>query len=157
MGILKRLKAAYNVATGRFTQLDSDGFPLFNFQTSTGYAVGAETALYATAVFSCVNLLASVIASIPLKIYKEDSSGDVSEAKLNPLYWVLSQKPNGWQTAYDYWLYNVECMLLRGGFISWKNVVGSGKVSQLIPLHPDTITRRLSKDGRILFSGASLS
>lgn len=151
--LAKRLKTAYNSLMGRFTTLDADGFPASSTPTSTGLAISSERALYATAVFSCVNLLASVIASLPLKLYKTDASGSINEANKNPLYWVLSFMPNKYQTAYEYWLYNMECILLRGGFISWINRGASGKIYSLIPLNPDTITREFSSEGKILFSG----
>jgi phage portal protein BeeE len=115
----QRVKKAYNAYTGRFTSLDPDGFPVWSSPTSAGLSINAERALYATAVFSCVNLLSSVIASLPLKLYKKETDGDVLEAQANPLYWILSYMPNKFQTAYEYWLYNMECILLRGGFISW--------------------------------------
>jgi len=44
-------------------------------------------------------------------------------------------------------------MLLRGGFISWKNTLSDGRISQLIPLHPDTVTREITDSGELLFSG----
>lgn len=149
----KKLSTAYNALMGRFTTLDADGFPVYATTTATGFTINSERALYATAVFSCVNLLASVIASLPLKLYKIDSDGSVNEANKNPLYWLLSFMPNKYQTAYEYWLYNMECILLRGGFVSWINRGTTGKIFGLIPLHPDTITREFSADGKILFSG----
>jgi len=150
---LERIKSAYNAYTGRFTTLDSDGFPVFTTTTATGLSVSADRALYATAVFACVNLLASTIASIPLKVYNQARDGDISEAKTNPLFWLLAYKPNRFMTAYDYWLQNVEHILLRGGFISWKNVASNGKIVQLVPLHPDTVTRELTDTGEMLVSG----
>lgn len=151
----KRLKAAFNVAyTGRFVQLDRDGFPVHSFPTASGKSIGPETALYSTAVFSCVNLIASSIASMPLTLYQKQKNGDIQEAETNPLYWLLSYKPNRLQTAYEYWLYNVECILLRGGFISWVNrSPTTGKILSLIALHPDTVTRELSPSGEMLISG----
>ncbi len=150
---LQKIKSAYNAYSGRFTSLDPDGFPVWSSQTSAGLSISAERALYATAVFSCVNLLSSAIASLPLKLYKKQADGDVFEAQGNPLYWLLSFMPNKFQTAYEYWLYNMECILLRGGFISWVNRSANGKILQLIPLHPDTVTRELSPTGKILVSG----
>ncbi len=153
LSFVQRCKAAYNAYAGRFQSLDKDGFPVFTYATNSGMAISAERALYATAVFACVNLLASVIASIPIRLYRQDTEGDMEESKTNPLYWLLSYRPNKWQTAYDYWLYNVECILLRGGFISWKNTLGSGKIASLVPLNPDTVTREFSPSGDILISG----
>jgi len=152
-GFLQRIKTAYNAYNGRFVTLDKDGFPAYSMATSTGLSISAERALYATAVFSCVNLLSSIIASLPLKLYNTDKTGDIKEATSNPLYRLMMYMPNRFQTAYEYWLYNMECILLRGGFISWKNRSSNGKILSLIALHPDTVTRELTDDGRILISG----
>jgi HK97 family phage portal protein len=157
LSFLNRLKvaskAAYNAYSGRFTQLDKDGFPVFSLPTATGLTMSADRALYATPVFSCVSLLSQVIASIPLMLYRENSNGGVEQARQHPLYWLLAYKPNRFMKAYDYWLFNMECILLRGGFISWINRSSNGKILSLIPLHPDTVTRELSDTGNLLVSG----
>jgi HK97 family phage portal protein len=150
---IQRVRAAYNAYTGRFTQLDRDGFPVYSFKSSSGIDISPDRAMYCTAVFACVALLSSCIANIPLKTYQELPNKDIEEAKKNPLYWLLAYQPNRWMTAYDYWLYNVECMLYRGGFISWINRASNGKILQLIPLHPDTVTRELTDTGEMLISG----
>jgi len=150
---IQRLKNAYNAYTGRFVTLDKDGFPVFGGSSNSGVFVSPETAMQASTVFSCVNLLSSVIASIPLVLYENSTDGNTNEARKNPLYKLLKHKPNQYQTAYDYWLYNIECMLLRGGYVSWKNTLSSGRVASLIPLHPDTVTREISDSGELLFSG----
>jgi len=152
----QRVKAAYSAYNaGRFSTLDSDGFPVFNIKTATGQYVSAESAKYCTAVFACVNLLSECIANLPLKTYQTSPDGDIQEAIKNPLYWLLAYQPNRWQTAYDYWLYNVECMLYRGGFISWINRSSNGKILGLIPLQPDTVTRELTSTGEMLISGTA--
>jgi len=151
-----RVKAAWNALNGRFTQLDPDGFPVYVGRTGTGISISGDRAMYAGVVHSCVTLLSSVIATIPLLVYKRTGKGGVEEAFADPLYKLLAGKPNNWMTPFDYWQWNLECILLRGGFISWKNRLASGRVAQLIPLHPDTITRELSSTGRLQFSGHAM-
>lgn len=148
-------KSAFNAYTGRFTTLDADGFPVFTTTTASGLAVSADRALYATAVFACVNLLSSVIASIPLTLIRREPDGDNQPAADHPVTRLLAYKPNDYMTPYAFWLYNLECILLRGGFISWMNRLDSGRVVSLHPLHPDTVERRLTDSGQILISGFS--
>lgn len=152
-GILTRIKAACNALSGRYSQLDKDGFPIFGRPCASGVFIDAERALYATTVFACVNLLASVIASIPLKIYKVEPDGDLIPATEHPLYNLFMYKPNEFQTPYDFKLYGVECILLRGGMVSWINQSSNGDPLSIIPLHPDTVIRELDDFGRVLFSG----
>lgn len=151
-GFFSRLKSAYNVFSGRFQQLDKNGWPVFGFPSKTGILVNPETAMRASTVYACVDLLASLIASLPIELYRVEDDGDKFPAKENPLYNLLRFKPNRWQTTYDYWYFNVECLLLRGGFISWKNRIGN-KIKELIPIHPDTISRTQATDGTVLVSG----
>jgi HK97 family phage portal protein len=134
--------------------LDSDGFPVFSYPSESGVYVTSDTALYSSAVFSCVNLLSSVIASLPLILYERKSPTEVFPAVNEPLYELLLFKPNTWQTAYDYWLWNMECILLRGGFISYINRSKiDGEILSLIPLHPDTVTIYQDRTGRLYMSG----
>lgn len=149
-----RLKLAFNALAGRYVQLDKDGFPYFGFQTKTGELITPDSALYVSTVFSCINLLASVIASLPVNVYLTEDDGDILPEKASWLYKLLRYKPNGWQTAYEYWYYNIECILLRGGFISYKNTVGN-RVASLIPLNPDSLTRSQGLDGTIYISGTA--
>lgn len=149
--LFSRFKGAYNLITGRYTA-QSDGFPVFSHQTNTGMVVNHETALYSTAVFACVNLIASAISQLPLVLYNIEADKDRIRDTNNPLYKLLLYRPNAWQTPYEYWLFNMECLLLRGGFLSWKNVSSSGQLLGLVPLHPDSVTRKLV-NGKILISG----
>jgi len=148
--IFSRLRRAYNAYTGRFVSIGEDGFPAWGYTSNSGIYINAESAMRVSTVYSCVSLLSQVIASIPLVLYEKHDS--VEEARKNPLYKLLKHKPNEYQTAYDYWMYNLECMLLRGGFISWKNTVGN-RTASMIPLNPDEITREVTPDGRLVFSG----
>lgn len=152
--IYSRLKLAFNALSGRYVQMDKDGFPVFGYQSKTGEIITSDNALYISTVFSCVNLLASIIASLPINVYLTEKDGDIIIDKKNPLYRLMRFKPNAWQTAYEYWTYNIECILLRGGFISYKNMVGN-RVASLIPLNPDTIVREQGLDGTIYISGTS--
>ena len=136
-------------------QLDSGGWPVFSVPTTTGELVNAETAMRVSTVHACVHLLSSVVASMPCLLHKLEADGDMQLAQNEELYWLLKDQPNNWMTASDYWQYNMECILLRGGFISWKNKVG-GNVRELIPLDPDGLTREIDPaTGKLVFSGTS--
>ena len=153
MRLVKRLSQAWNIVTGRYSQLDPDGFPVFSSPMISGPVVSPDTAMRESTVYACVDLLSSVIASIPLVIYQRKGL-DVSEMTTDPLYQLLRYEPNNIQSPYDYWLWNVESILLRGGFISWKIRNSAGKVLRLIPINPDCLTRRTTKTGDLVFSGS---
>lgn len=87
-------------------------------------------------VFSCIRLLSDAISSLPLKLFMEDTKGQKELAKSNPLYWVLSISPCPWMDKVVYWKFNVNCLLLRGLFLSLIIRNNTGKVMRLVPVNP---------------------
>lgn len=62
--------------------------------------VNETTALGLTALYRCVYLLASTLAQVPLKVYKELENGDNVVDRLHPNYLLLSIRPNEYQSSY---------------------------------------------------------
>lgn len=105
-------------------------------------------------VFSCIRILSDSIASLPLKLYTELKNGDRELATGNPLYWLLSAQPCPWMTKFDYWKFNVNCLLLRGIFLSIIIRSANGKIIRLVPVNPVNIQiGNISRDpyGELLF------
>ena len=111
--------------------------------SAAGPAVTVKTALQASAVYACVRNTAETIASLPcfLKRVRRDGSGRrrSEEALRHPLYQVLLETPNDWQTAFDYWEMVVEHLELRGNHYSRIVTNGAGQAVALEPLHPDQV------------------
>jgi HK97 family phage portal protein len=117
--------------------------------TSSGVRVSPTSALAATAVYDCVRIRAETVASIPLIVYKRLPNGDKERAPYHPLYKVLHDQPNNWQTAFE-WREMMQAHLdLRGNAYSRKMPGPDGPISQLIPLHPDRVTATLYTDNSI--------
>jgi HK97 family phage portal protein len=132
---------------------DTNDTSLFvNNNTSAGVPVTADTAMQAATVFSCVRLLSDSVAQLPCKLTNFDETNRLP-ATGNPLFKLLLHSPNSWQTGFDYWKFNMQCLLLRGWFVSWVNKSSNGKILELIPLHPDSIKIEQTATGRLLFSG----
>jgi HK97 family phage portal protein len=140
----------------RTESLDSFYRFMSGFSVSAG-AIDAEKALRCNTVYSCVDLLSSKIASIPLILYMTESDGDIWPDDKQKLFKLLRWKPNPWQTAYEYWRHNIECILLRGGFLSWINRV-NGQIVELVPIFdPTSLTRKQDRaNGKIYFSGTAM-
>jgi HK97 family phage portal protein len=66
----------------------------------TGEPVNTDTALRVSAVYACVKVLAETLATLPLKIYRRIPGGK-QEAPEHPLYELLHDQPNAWQTAFE--------------------------------------------------------
>lgn len=118
-----------------------------------GNIITPEQAKRCTTVFSCVRLLSDTVAQLPLKLKTRLADGDREDATSDPLYKVLLYNPNTWQTAFDYWKWNTECLCYRGWFISLILYSGNGKVNGLLPLHPDTVQIKQNPDGTLSFRG----
>ena len=118
--------------------------------SAAGQAVTVKTALQASAVYACVRNTAETIASLPclLKRVRRDASSRrrSEEAIRHPLYRVLLETPNDWQTAFDYWEMVVEHLELRGNHYSRIVTNGAGQTVALEPLHPDWVRPYWSGD-----------
>lgn len=90
-------------------------------------------------VFSCVRLLSDAIASLPLKLIKEGEDGRREPGSSDPLYWILSTSPCPWMDKVIYWKFNINCLLLRGLFVSHIIRSGNGKILRLVPVNPERI------------------
>lgn len=108
--------------------------------TASGVAVNSETAMQAAAVYACVAVLSESVAQLPLHLYqrKGDSKAIAYD---HPLYELLHDRPNSWQTAFEFRSMAMSHILLRGHFIAYPNRISTGRVTELIPIHPDTIQK----------------
>lgn len=119
---------------------------------SSGVSVNSESSMRCSAVFSCVRLLSESVAQLPAKLIAIDSEGKRESASSDPLYYVLLHSPNKWQTAFQFWQFVMVCLLLKGFFLAHIIRSGNGKVSQLIPIHPDSVRKfEQATDGSLIF------
>jgi HK97 family phage portal protein len=113
--------------------------------TVAGSVVTPDSALRLTAVFAAIRLLSSSISSLPLITYNTTTDGK-QPATSSTLFTVLKDKPNKWQTSAE-WREMMAChFLLRGNAYSQIVRDGSGRVRELIPLHPDRVTPFIVND-----------
>lgn len=149
MGIL----ASYFRATAPANNwLDDRYFHSIGHESAAGVVVSPEAARRANAVYCCVNIRALNIASPPLIVYKHLPNGDKERAPQHPLYRLLHDRPNSWQTSFE-WREMMQIHLdLRGNAYSQIIPGPSGPYDQLVPLHPDRVTPVRYTDGSIDYS-----
>ncbi len=106
----------------------------------SGVRVDADAAMKVSAVWACVRLISETIASLPLIVYQRLPDGGRERAVNHPLYSLLHDQPNGWQTAFEFVEMLTGHALLRGD--AYARIVPGprGPVDQLVPLHPDRVT-----------------
>lgn len=121
-------------------------------RSSSGIHVTPDTALGFIAVYACVKLLAESVAQLPCNLYRRtDSHGGRERATDHPVYDLLRNTPNAWQTAFQYHEYQQGGLGLRGNAYAYVERDASGQVSELIPLNPAKVSVRVGTDRRPVF------
>jgi HK97 family phage portal protein len=122
--------------------------------SGAGTYVSPESAMRLAAVFACVRVVSETIGSLPLVIYRRRPGGGKERADNHPLYDVF-QKPNLWQTAFEFWEMMQGHLELRGNAFA-EIVSGNGRaIDQLIPLHPDRVRVFRLPDGHLRYEVTS--
>ncbi|SDP92446.1 phage portal protein, HK97 family [Phyllobacterium sp. YR620] len=116
--------------------------------SDAGETVNAQSALSLSAVWACVNLLSGTISSLPLMVYKIDSSGNRVVDPSHPLYRLLHDSPNYDQTAVDFWDYiNSSIELWGNGYA--RKVRSGARIVGLVPINPEWVNVRRLSNGKI--------
>lgn len=104
-----------------------------------GVDVNRKTAEGLSAVYACVSSIAETVGSLPLIVYQRTSAGR-ERARAHPLYKLLHDQPNHYQTALEFRELLQRHLLLSGnGYaeIIWRP---DGSPEALLPLHPERVT-----------------
>lgn len=112
--------------------------------TSSGAVVNSRTALFNTATFRCVDLISTSMGMLPLHLHRKLDDGGSEKAEDHPLYDILHNTPNSWQTAFEF-RSQMQAMVLihdKGAFarIIWGVGPSANKVQAMIPLDPTRVT-----------------
>ena len=110
-------------------------------QVDYGVVVTEQTALNFTAYYGGCKLIADNIASLPVHIHKFKKGG-WQEDTASPAYYLLNVKPNHWQNPFEF---KFQVLFIGESFGRSYVLVKrdeSGKPNELIPIHPDWITKR---------------
>lgn len=121
--------------------------PVGGSSTYAGVSVSPDMAMRVSAVFACVDVLSVTMASLPLDLFRRLSNGGKEKALDHPLYPVLSRRPNGWQTRFEFIEYMVRQFFLRGNGFAEKNP----SAMELYPIHPDTVTTEMLPTRRLRY------
>lgn len=120
--------------------------------TASGQFVSPDTALQSTAVYACVKVLAETLAALPIHIYKRLPNGGKDTARVHPVYDLLHEKPNSWQTAFEFKEMLMTQVLLRGNAYAELLPGRRGFVDQLIPVQPDAVTVRQNSHYQLIYT-----
>ncbi len=113
--------------------------------TKAGVRVGDDVGIACAAVFACIRVVSEDVAKLPLILYRRSANGGKERATDHPLYALLHDQPNGWQTSFELREMLQGHLELRGNAFAFVNRVGR-EVRELIPIHPDRVSVRQGGD-----------
>jgi phage portal protein BeeE len=122
------------------------------WRTSADIRVTPDTALQSTVVLAACRILAEMVATLPIHVYRRVEKGGKEKATDIPLYKVLSFAPNGWQTKFEFFEQMMMNLCLWGNSYSQIQSGKYGAVSELVNLHPSRMDVERLENGRLRYS-----
>jgi HK97 family phage portal protein len=144
MGMLNRLAERFGL------ERRSAGMPFAPTGfTASGHHVNARAAENLSAVLACVNAVASVLASLPVYVYKTLDNGREEDKRHNVA--KLLRSPNQWQSWPDWLEFTIAQTLLRGNSVSIINYDNAGRVTSLTPVPWENVSLTILPSGRVAY------
>lgn len=131
MGFIDSLKSLFGKKVMDSSKPGSFPGAWFTANAETGQIVNEWTALKQATVLQCVTVISNGISQIPFRLMGPEHK----EADNHDLFYLFREKPNKWQSAYDFWNLVGFHLALQGEIVIWKITV-RGKIQQLIPFPP---------------------
>src|SRR6185369_9992421 len=107
--------------------------------SASGIIVNPQTAMQAATVYACVQVIAQSIGMLPCCMYRKREQGALEEATDHALWDLLHDQPNEYQTSVEFFEMMALHLCLRGNGYAFINRLESGKIQELLPLHPDVV------------------
>jgi len=118
--------------------------------SATGMAVTPDTARRCAAVIACIRVLSETIAHLPFILYRREGDNRIRDVD-HPLYRILHDTPNRWQTSFEFREMMMGHVLLRGNAYAQKVYDGGGTLLELVPLNPLKVTPKMSDGGEVYY------
>lgn len=132
---------------------------LVPFKTA-GMVVDYETALKYSAVWRCINLISSIIATFPWHVFQAEVRGDRIVRKQmpmeNPIDWALHRQANPEMSALDFRRMMFAWLLLTGNAYAEIERDAAGRVQWLWPLVPNRVTPDRNERGDLVYKVTNL-
>jgi HK97 family phage portal protein len=146
MSFIGRTLAATNTVVIPFTSDNTDAF--FSRPGGSGLVrVTPDGAMAIPAVYACTTVISEDIAKVPLQMFETIEDGK-QVVRDHPIYEILHDQPNDYQTALEFREMMTAFALNRDVGAVAEIIPGRrGPVDQLIPLDPDLVIREVTTDG----------
>jgi HK97 family phage portal protein len=113
--------------------------------------VKTDGALQLSAVWSCVDRRANIVASLPLFAYQRDASGQKTLDRTSGLYQLLHDSPNSRMTPLDFWRVMMLNHDLRGNAYARIDRNAKGEAISLWPMPADQVEVNVLLDGTVVY------
>ena len=113
-------------------------------------ALAPDSAMQLSTVWSCVWLLANVVASLPLFVYA-NVGGKRELARDTRLYQLLHDSPNSRMTPVEFWVALLLNLLLRGNAYARIERAANGEAVALWPMAADQVEVHVLDDGSVAY------
>ena len=114
--------------------------------SASGIIVNPQTAMQSATVFSCVQVLSESVGMLPLHVYSGTPGVKLSPALDHPLWPILHDQPNDFQTSIEFLGMLILCLCMRGNAYAYVNRTSSGRIVELLPLHPDMVRTEMNEN-----------
>lgn len=105
-------------------------------EENSGIRATETTAMRVAAVYACVQLIAGVISSLPLSVFKRDASG-TPEGVQHPYWYLFNESACSEYISAAMWEHVIASKLLRGDGLAWLQRNGRGEITGVYPLNRD--------------------
>ena len=116
-------------------------------RTAAGQRVTPATALALPAVFAAVRVLSESFACMPFVLFQPKVGGGRTRNTQHWLYRLIAKRPNKFQTPYEWRLMLQGHLVLRGNAFCQITADSAGRITDLLPLHPDRMQAELLTNG----------
>jgi HK97 family phage portal protein len=116
-------------------------------RSRSGRTVNSKTAIEVSTVFGCARVIGNGMAQVPFKLMRESIDGRTRlPAKDHPLYALMARRPNPWQTSFEMRQMISWHVELAGQAVVFKNRSANGRILELIPFEPGSVTVNRADD-----------
>lgn len=122
-------------------------------RTAGGLLINQTAAMQSSAVMSCVSILSEDVAKLPVHVYRPRPGGGRDVVGNHPLE-RLFNKPNGWQTRFEFIEMMMSALLLRGNAYACIVRDWRGVPTSLVPVNPDRVWVYEAPHGEIFYNVA---
>lgn len=113
----------------------------FGPNTVSGVAMSPSLAMQVSTVYACIRVVSESFAQLPVAVVKRDrTTGTRTKDYEHNIYTLLGVRPNSWMTPFEFHEQLVSHVMLRGNFVAAKVKSSDGRILELLPIHPDSVS-----------------